>query len=153
MSIIYTTNTCVLCDRKILPKYRLCTEHFREYGDQLHTEWFMFLLTEQKKQDVIDRLERYNFPYGRSTDIYGSRSDIELLSKRKVGRPATDWRIIDKVLKVYDDSLEEVLDNKVARIKSLRQMARDLNGIIDHCTIRNILNIYRPKKERVLSYG
>jgi len=143
--------TCVLCDEKIKPSHRLCTAHYKEYKEQMDEPWFKALADCQQRQDEIDRHEGYCLPYGSSTDIYGVYEAPELLAKRDVGRPSTDWRIVDRVLRIYDESVEMVRDGKLARPKSLRAIARELGNAVGYVTVRNILREYRSKeKERKL---
>lgn len=138
--------TCVLCDEKVKPSQRLCNVHYREYKDQMDEPWFKALAECQQKQDEIDRHEGYCLPYGSRTDIYGVYDEPELLSKRDVGRPNTDWRVVDKVLKIYDASVEDVKEGKALRPKSLRAIARELNNIVGYVTVRNILKEYRSER-------
>lgn len=134
----FYTRTCVLCDTKIKASQRLCTAHYKEYGTATDEPWFKELLRQQKRQDAIDRLERHSLPTTSSVNVYGDYTPPELLSKRPVGRPATDWRIVNKILAVYDDSVD-------TKPKSLRKIARAVDNKVDHCTVRNILKTYRPK--------
>lgn len=138
--------TCVLCDKKIRASYRLCTAHYAQYGDMMSQEWFKELAKAQAKQDEIDRLEAYEVPYHSSTTSTGEASKLELLSRKNVGRPATDWRIVDKVLQIYDTSVDQVELGLSPRIKSLRLIAHEVGNSIDHCTVRNILKVYRKQK-------
>jgi len=139
--------TCVLCDEKIKSQHKLCKRHFIDYGDQINTPWFIELASQQKKQDDIDRRERFQLPFYSETNLQGEYNAPELLSKRDVGRPSTDWRIVDKVLKIYDASLEQVELGTAIRVKPLRQIAREIQttmGVhIGYVTIRNILLEYR----------
>jgi len=137
------TKTCVLCDQKIKSSHRLCSLHFREYRNQTTEDWFIALVEEQSRQDTIDRYERYSLPYSSATDIHGIYTAPELLSKRDVGRPSTDWRIVDKVLAIYDSSFEDVKEGKAIRTKSLRAIAKEIGGVVGYVTIRNILKEYR----------
>lgn len=146
--MIYT-KTCVLCDTKIKSSHRLCSQHFSEYRDQMTEDWFIALSQEQSRQDTIDRYESYCLPYNSATNIYGVQDSPELLSKREVGRPSTDWRIVDKVLQIYDASVEDVKEGKAARPKSLRAIARLLDNKIGYVTVRNILKEYRKKDIKV----
>lgn len=139
--------TCVLCDEKIKSQHKLCKKHFTEYGDQVNEKWFIEIALQQKKQDDIDRRERFQLPFYSETNLHGEYKAPELLSKRDVGRPNTDWRIVDKILKIYDVSLENVELGLVTRVKSLRQIAREVKetiGVqIGYVTCRNILLEYR----------
>lgn len=146
--IIYT-KTCVLCDTRIKSSHRLCSQHFAEYRDQMDEPWFKALAQEQSRQDTIDKHESYCLPYNSTTDIYGVYKAPELLSKRDVGRPSTDWRIVDKVLRIYDESVEDVKEGKAIRPKSLRTIARELDNKIGYVTVRNILKEYRKKDIKV----
>ena len=141
--------TCVLCDTKIKSSYKLCSLHFSEYRDQMNTPWFLALAEEQTRQDTIDKHEHYCLPYWSTTNIYGIHEATELLSKREVGRPSTDWRIVDKVLQIYDSSVEDVKEGIALRPKSLRAIARELNNCIGFVTVRNILREYRKKDIKV----
>jgi hypothetical protein len=105
--------------------------------------WFIALAQEQQKQDQIDRYESYGLPYHSATDIYGKYTAPELLSKRDVGRPSTDWRIIEKVLCLYDKSIDDVQLKRAIRPASLRAIAKELGNKIGYVTIRNILLEYR----------
>lgn len=138
--------TCILCDVKIKSSHRLCATHFTQYKDQIEEPWFKALAIEQSIQDTIDRYESYCLPYYSATNIYGVHESPELLSKREVGRPSTDWRIVDKVLNIYDSSVEDVNEGKAIRPKSLRAIARELDNRIGYVTVRNILKEYRKKK-------
>ncbi len=137
------TKTCILCDTKIKSSYRLCSQHFTEYRDRMDEPWFKALAEEQSRQDTIDRRESYRLPYYSATDIHGTYNSPELLSKRDVGRPSTDWRIVDKVLQIYDDSVADVREGKTIRTKSLRAIAREVGSVVGYVTVRNILREYR----------
>lgn len=137
------TRTCILCDTLIPSKYRLCSEHFIKYKNVMNERWFIVLAESQKTQDEINRRESYSLPYSQSTDLHGTYKSSELLSKRNIGRPETNWIIVNKVLEIYDMSIEDFLLNKVPRVKSLRTIAKELNNVIDHCTVRNIIRAYR----------
>lgn len=131
---------------KIKSSHRLCNKHFTEYRDQMNEPWFIALLEEQSKQDVIDRHESYCLPWYSSTNLYGVYEAPQLLAKRDVGRPSTDWRIVDKVLRIYDASVEDVVEGKAIRPKSLRAIAKEMNNVIGYVTVRNILKEYRQKE-------
>lgn len=135
--------TCVLCDIKIKSSHRLCTAHFVEYKDQMDQPWFIALAEEQAKQDAIDKREGYCLPYHSATNMYGVYEAPQLLAKRDVGRPSTDWRIVDKVLQIYDASVEDVREGKALRPKSLRAIAKELGNKIGYVSVRNILKEYR----------
>jgi hypothetical protein len=147
--MILYNKTCVLCDTRIKSSHRLCNQHFNEYRERMNEPWFQALAKEQSRQDTIDKHERYCLPYNSTTDIYGVYTAPELLSKRDVGRPSTDWRIVDKVLKIYDASVEDVKEGKALRPKSLRTIARELHNKIGYVTVRNILKEYRKKDIKV----
>lgn len=140
---------CLLCDTKIKSSHRLCNPHFIEYRDQMTEAWFIALVQEQSRQDTIDRYESYSLPYNSQTNIYGTYEATELLSRKEVGRPTTDWRIVAKVLQIYDDSVEDVKEGKAVRPKSLRAIARELGNILGYVTVRNILKEYRKKEIKV----
>jgi hypothetical protein len=99
-------------------------------------EWFKELVSADQKQREIDLREQGAIPYSSNVDVYGKQSPLIFLAKRPVGRPSTDWRIVNKILAIYDESIAE-------RKKSLRSIAREVNNVVDHCTVRNILNKYR----------
>ncbi len=139
------TKTCILCDTKIRSAHRLCPEHFTQYRNQMNEPWFKALAEEQAKQDDIDRRERYLIPYSSATDLYGNYEQKGLLAKRDVGRPSTDWRIVHKVLEIYDQSVEDVLMKRTPRIISLRAISNQIDNKIDHCTVFKILKSYRRK--------
>jgi hypothetical protein len=75
--------------------------------------------------------------------MYGEQAAPELLLKRDVGRPSTDWRLVEKVLAIYDQSVEDVLEKRTPRTKSLRSIAKEMNHVLGYVTIRNILKEYR----------
>jgi len=111
----------------------------------MHEPWFKELAQAQARQDTIDHYESYSLSFGATVDIDGiSENDTKLLSKKSIGRPATDWRIVNKVLTVYDKNIIEVEENNGRKI-SLRTIANMVGGI-DHCTVRNILNKYRADR-------
>lgn len=105
--------------------------------------WFIALAQEQQRQDQIDRYESYALPWHSATDLYGKYTAPELLSKRDVGRPSTDWRMVEKVLRLYDESIDNVRLKYAIRPISLRTIARELGNKIGYVTIRNILLEYR----------
>ncbi len=142
---MYYYKTCVLCDEKIRTTYDLCAKHYKEFGNQINEPWFKELAALQQEQDDIDKRERYNIPYYSTTDIHGVYEPPKLLSKKDVGRPSTDWRIAAKVLEVYDESVDAVKNKKAVRVKSLRQIAREVGHGLGYVTCRNILLKYRKE--------
>ncbi len=108
--------------------------------------WFKALSKEQSRQDEIDRYEGYSLPFNSAADIYGLQAAPELLTKRDVGRPSTDWRLIEQVLRIYDESVEAVREGRLQRPKSLRAIARELGNKLGYVTVRNILLEYRSEK-------
>lgn len=137
--------TCVLCETKIKSSHRLCSKHYPDYKEHMHEPWFEALANEQQRQDDIDRREGFVLPYNSATDIYGQQESPQLLVKRNVGRPATDWRIVERVLRLYDASLEQFELKQTKRVKSLRTLANEVGNVVDHCTVRNIIKTYREK--------
>jgi len=108
----------------------------------MHEQWFIQLAQQQAIQDAIDRRERYSIPYSSTTDIYGSHEKPELLAKRNIGRPSTDWRIIQAILDIYDRSKEETRLRITPRTLSLRAIANKLNNKVSYLTVRTILKEY-----------
>jgi len=96
-------------------------------------------------QERISARESYSLTYGATTDLYGSASNAntELLSQKNIGRPPIDWKKKNKVLELYDSSLDGVEKGLRKNVKSLRNIANEVGGI-DHCTVRGILRKYRP---------
>lgn len=144
--MLYHSRTCVLCTERISSTKRLCARCFAQYRDQMHEEWFEALAEQQAKQDMIDKRERYNIPYGSTTDIYGIQAKPDLLSKRSIGRPSTDWRIIQHILELYDHSLEEIQLQERKRPLSLRSIAAKTGGKVSHLTVRTVIRNYRKDR-------
>lgn len=111
----------------------------------MDTDWFIALAEAQARQDTINSRERWMIPYHSAVNIHGLSEAPELLSKREVGRPSTDWRIVDKVLQIYDSSVEDVKEGKTLRPKSLRAIAREMDNVIGYVSVRNILREYRKE--------
>lgn len=139
----YYPRTCALCTERIPATKKLCRSCFMQYKHFMHEEWFTALISEQLRQDHIDKRERYTIPYSSTTDIYGEQDKPELLSKRNVGRPLTDWRIIQRILEAYDKSIEELQIQKRTRPLSLRALAKIVDNKVSYLTVRTILRTYK----------
>jgi hypothetical protein len=137
--------TCLLCDLHIKSSYRLCKQHFIEYHQYMNEPWFKALIEEDQKQEQINRYEGYRLPYNSPVDIHGAQDMPELLLKRAIGRPSTDWMIVNRVLEIYDQSVENVKLGIERQVISLRAIARRLDNVIGYVTVRNILREYRGK--------
>lgn len=95
----------------------------------------------QKRQDRIDTKESYPLETG-SVNMYG-KADIPIVSsKRSVGRPATDWKLINEVLQRYDESLDNEKAGTGKRL-SLRKLEKAMGGRVKFLTVRRILLLYR----------
>jgi len=112
----------------------------------MNEPWFKELAKAQSIQDEIDKRESYQIPFTSAADSNGKVEVSELLAKKPVGRPSTDWRIVAKVLQIYDTSIDVYEQGLSPRIKSLRTIAKEVGNSVDHCTVRNILNAYRRKE-------
>lgn len=133
--------TCVLCDKRIRTTYKLCRECYKEYGGYIHEPWFKELSKLQAQQDRIDILE--------STDLeapaaINSGEVPNITVKKDIGRPKTDWRVVNKVLEIYDNDREKVLSGDKKRPLSLRSIAKEIDNVVGYFTIRSILIQYRP---------
>lgn len=144
--------TCVLCPEKVKPKYKLCAACYKKYKDYIHEEWFIELVALQGKQDSIDRKEGY-ITYNIGANIYGTIDNAQTPSHKNVGRPSTDWRLVNEILELYDQSVEDEL-NGVGKRLSLRGMQKKVNNRVKYLTVRRILMTYRkdtfPKKKECL---
>jgi hypothetical protein len=96
----------------------------------------------QKKQRAIDRMECFtldSYVINTTTTEHKPQQTV----KKEVGRPSTNWIVVNQVLSIYDESVDLFITGKVAKVKSLRTIARELNNRIGYCTVRNILKEYR----------
>lgn len=106
----------------------------------MHTEWFQELESLQRRQDEIDRQEYQLLDYTNSSTIVGTIADKPVVGKKSVGRPATDWRLEQKVLDLFDESIEQ--GNRL----SLRTIAGILNNKVKYLTVRRILLDHRKEQ-------
>lgn len=103
--------------------------------------WFIELAKAQLKQDGIDKREGYFIPFNSSTDIYGEPTVKIVVGKKDIGRPPINWNIRNKVLELYDNSVE-LETQKMGKRLSLRAIAKLLNNEIGYVSVRNILIDY-----------
>lgn len=154
--MIYQNKTCVLCATKInAGRHKLCASCYKHYHQYINESWFNELARLQQKQDDIDMQELFEIPYYSATNLYGT-SELNIKTPRKdIGRPSTDYRVINYVLDLFDSAIES--GNK---LPSLRKMTKIVNDYVDNApaikdlrtkknaklgyvTIRNILLKYR----------
>lgn len=137
--------TCVLCENSTLsPKHKLCTKCYREHGAFIHSDWFEELVVLQRRQDIIDSKESYFLAPTSQSFVTGS-ADIPIVSSSKnIGRPPTDWRLVNEVLRLYDESVD-LEKQGVGKRLSLRGIEKKMNHRIKYLTVRKILMIYRNK--------
>lgn len=133
--------TCTLCDTRIKPQYRLCYSCFKQYGNQIDEPWFKELELMQKRQDRIDGKESYALETG-AVNMYGKAEAPIVSSKKNVGRPPTNWILVNEVLTRYDESLERERAGNGKRL-SLRKLEKAMDGRVKFLTVRRILLMYR----------
>lgn len=133
--------TCVLCSRQIRTIYKLCKDCYTHYGSYINEPWFKELSKLQAQQDKIDLIENTDLEAPAAL-FMGEAPNITI--KKDIGRPKTDWRIINKVLEIYDRDREMVLNGEKKRPLSLRAMAKEIDNAVGYFTIRSILIQYRP---------
>jgi hypothetical protein len=129
--------TCTLCSNRIRPKQKLCYDCFKQFKDYINEPWFKELVQIQQHQDNIDRRE-YSLSGDSEVNIYGNSSDNTTF-KKSVGRPTTDRKLVNEVLRIYDLSLEN------GKRYSLRRIQKEMNGRVKYLTIRRILQTYRKE--------
>lgn len=139
------TNTCILCDTKIPSKYTLCANHFRLYKNYMHELWFIELMTLQRAQYTIDKLENFNIPYNKFVDLSGNYTVDFLQYKKRKGRPSTDLKIVEKILDIYDNSIEDVLQKKRKRAITINELSCLVS--LPTGTVYDIIKKYRSKKK------
>lgn len=139
--------TCVLCQNKTAPEYRLCQSCYKQYHTFVNEQWFKELDKLQRKQDKIDINEGFILLDNSSTDIAGKNTP--LLIKKAVGRPATQWQLVKQVLYLFDCSIEAEKIGDGKRL-SLRSISRKLDNKVKYLTVRRILLMYR--KEEFMAY-
>ena len=130
--------TCVLCDNYIKPQYRLCYSCYKLYSGDINEPWFKELEQMQKQQDRIDRKESFALETG-SVNMYGQAEAVIVSSKKSVGRPPTNWILINEVLQRYDESIDN------GKRLSLRKLEKAMNHRVKFLTIRRILLMYRSQ--------
>lgn len=95
----------------------------------------------QKRQDKIDGHESFTLESG-SVNMYGKAEQAIVSSKKSVGRPATNWMLINEVLERYDASLANERAGLGKRL-SLRKLEKAMGGKVKFLTVRRILLMYR----------
>jgi hypothetical protein len=138
------SKTCILCPNRIQTMYKLCRVCYKEYHQYTDTPWFKELVKMQIKQDRIDSLENGDIDMHGSVAIDGLPEKPSITVKREIGRPKTDWRIVQRVLDIYDDDREKVIQGKKVKPLSLRAIAREIDNAVGYFTVRTILLEYRP---------
>lgn len=139
--------TCVLCPNTIINKHRLCSKCYAEYKEHMNEPWFLELEKQQHRQDLIDKREKYQLPYGAATDVYGNKETIPAVGKRRVGRPSLPWTIKNKVLELYDASVEEAVQGTGKRL-TVRQIAKLMGNKLGYVSVYNILVEYGRFKKK-----
>ena len=132
--------TCLLCPATVPARHRLCYPCFRQYRDQMHESWFLALVELQKVQDRIDDREQYTIDSRTNTNLYGvTATNTVPISKRSVGRPRTNWKLVEEILRLYDESLEN------GQRLSVRTLEKMIDRRVKFLTIWNILKKYRKR--------
>jgi hypothetical protein len=131
------TKTCILCPDKIRPKHRLCAKCYKLYYVYTREEWFRELEHYQYRQDVIDRKESSILSDNTAATITGTLQKRVVIEHKPVGRPSTAYTLVDKVLNLYDQSIES------GKPLSLRKIQSVLNNKVKYLTVRRILKAYR----------
>ncbi len=129
---LYYSKTCVLCENKTRNGYELCRNCYELYKGYKDEVWFKELRKLQHIQNTIDNKEVFSY-------VYSNMSSKDNIKNR--GRPQTDWRIVEDILKIFDNALET---EKI----SLRAIVRKLNNKVGYITVRSILIRYRAKEYR-----
>jgi len=137
----YVIKTCILCDTKIQSSYKLCRACYAAYRAYVDTPWFKELAKLQAVQDRISQIENADIETPTALHV-SAQPDIEI--KKDIGRPRTDWQIVNKVLEIYDNDRELVLNGERARPLSLRAIAKEINYVVGYFTVRSILIRFRP---------
>jgi len=139
--------TCVLCDRQLPNNQRTCTPCFRKYGEYFKEDWFIALSSMQQKQDSIDHAEIFQLPYTAEVSLHGVLQDTPKSGKRGIGRPLTDWRVMNHILAIYDEAIEEQTPLSLRKITTLVNAhfsnKKQKNMQITHLTVRAVLMRYR----------
>lgn len=141
--------TCVLCPNKTAPEYRLCQKCYREYNTLVDEQWFKELDKLQRKQDKIDINEAFALfdSVNHEADISGKNTPLAI--KKAVGRPPTQWQLVNQVLYLFDCSIENERVGISKRL-SLRNISKQLDNKVKYLTVRRILLMYR--KEEFMNY-
>jgi len=106
----------------------------------MHESWFLALVELQKVQDKIDDREQYTIDSRTNTNLYGvTATNTVPISKRSVGRPRTNWKLVEEILRLYDESLEN------GQRLSVRTLEKMIDRRVKFLTIWNILKKYRKR--------
>lgn len=143
MRMYQYTTTCILCPTKIKPSHVLCKPCYKLYSDQMNEDWFKEIMNIQRRQDYIDKRENKGLPYYTQTDMYGVIQTKGLDHKKNVGKPKTQWNIIERVLDIFDTSIE---NNIPVSLRSIANVVKDAGYTIHYTTVRNILLEFRKKQ-------
>jgi len=134
--------TCILCPAKIPVRdyqKKLCFPCYKEYSHYMNEPWFLELEVMQKRQDAIDLRELELIEIAHDTNITG-KHEHHVRSPTRSGRLVTDWRLEQKVLDLFDESLEN------GKRISLRAISKALDYKVKYVTVRRILLDYRKEQ-------
>lgn len=140
----YTSVVCILCGKSIHVTYKLCKHCYKQYHMYMHEPWFLELARLEKIQNKINDMEPYSISDAVLTEI--DQPDAQVV-KNPVGRPAIDWRIVESILKIYDEDIDHITRNNLKRKPiSYRSIARLLGNKVSYLTIREYIRKYRKNK-------
>lgn len=135
---------CLLCPTRIPTRHILCYSCYRMYKHQMHEAWFQALLDLQKVQERIDMRECYTIDSRSNVDLHGVLIEKDIKNKRPVGRPRTHWKLVDEILRMYDESVERELLYGEKRL-SVRAIEKRMQGRVKFLTVWNIIRAHRKR--------
>lgn len=125
--------------------YKLCKDCYKAYNQYTDTDWFKELVRMQTQQDRIDILESGDIELQGTVSIHGTIPAPSITVRKEIGRPRTDWRIVQKVLDIYDEDREQIAQGDKRKPLSLRAIAKRIDNAVGYFTVRTILKQYRPE--------
>lgn len=139
----YTSSVCVLCGKSISVVYKLCKFCYKQYHMYMKEPWFLELARMEEIQNKINDMEPYSITDAVIKDIDEPTAQV---AKNPIGRPATDWRVIRDILKIYDQDLDTIKTNNLTRNPiSYRSIAKLVGNKVSYITVRDYIMTYRKK--------
>lgn len=140
---------CLLCGANINLQgnfAKLCSSCWHLYKKYKNELWYKELQVMQSAQEYIDRKECHRLTYGMESDLYGNYTQAN--TRQRAMQRVRNYTIAEKVLALYDKSLEEE-ELGLGKRLTLREIVKLIDYKLTHIAVRDILVKYkRPLNKR-----